>query len=159
MKLPASTPDWAALRADFPILHQLVHRQPLIYLDNGAREDLVQLREAPAREKTLRRGDVICFLPEDFHHIETPAGSVRVTGTVFNVRTDKGELDVAVVEGSVQVRPSEAVAGDEEHTPFEPGTGRRGLLVILPDFGFEECGHVSFFGATDNKTRGFAVYV
>jgi cysteine desulfurase/selenocysteine lyase len=36
MKLPASTPDWAALRADFPILHQLVHRQPLIYLDNGA---------------------------------------------------------------------------------------------------------------------------
>jgi cysteine desulfurase / selenocysteine lyase len=36
MKLPASAPDWAALRADFPILHQLVHRQPLIYLDNGA---------------------------------------------------------------------------------------------------------------------------
>jgi rhodanese-related sulfurtransferase/predicted metal-dependent enzyme (double-stranded beta helix superfamily) len=44
-------------------------------LDNGAREDLVQLREAPAKEKTLRRGDVICYLPEDFHHIETPAGS------------------------------------------------------------------------------------
>ena len=36
MKLPASAPDWAALRADFPILRQLVHRQPLIYLDNGA---------------------------------------------------------------------------------------------------------------------------
>ena len=30
-------------------------------LDNGAREDLVQLREAPAKEKTLRRGDVICL--------------------------------------------------------------------------------------------------
>ena len=44
-------------------------------LDNGAREDLVQLREAPAKEKTLRRGDVISYLPEDFHHIETPAGS------------------------------------------------------------------------------------
>ena len=44
-------------------------------LDNGAREDLVQLREAPAKEKTLRRGDVICYLPDDFHHIETPAGS------------------------------------------------------------------------------------
>ena len=41
-------------------------------LDNGAREDLVQLREAPAKEKTLRCGDVICYLPEDFHHIETP---------------------------------------------------------------------------------------
>jgi rhodanese-related sulfurtransferase/predicted metal-dependent enzyme (double-stranded beta helix superfamily) len=44
-------------------------------LDNGARADFVQLREAPAKEKTLRRGDVICYLPEDFHHIETPAGS------------------------------------------------------------------------------------
>jgi predicted metal-dependent enzyme (double-stranded beta helix superfamily) len=28
-------------------------------LDNGARADVVQLREAPAKEKTLRRGDVI----------------------------------------------------------------------------------------------------
>ncbi len=44
-------------------------------LDNGARTDIVQLREAPAKEKTLRRGDVIAYLPDDFHHIETPAGS------------------------------------------------------------------------------------
>jgi cysteine desulfurase/selenocysteine lyase len=32
----ASAPDWAALRADFPILNQTVHGRPLIYLDNGA---------------------------------------------------------------------------------------------------------------------------
>ena len=39
--------------------------------------------------------------------VETPTGSVRVTGTVFNVRTDKiSELDVIVVEGSVHVRPA-----------------------------------------------------
>ena len=44
-------------------------------LDNGAQEDVVQLREAPAKEKTLKRGDVIAFLPDDFHHIETPVGS------------------------------------------------------------------------------------
>ncbi len=44
-------------------------------LDNGDREGFVQLREAPAREKTLRRGDVIAYLPDDFHHIETPVGS------------------------------------------------------------------------------------
>jgi rhodanese-related sulfurtransferase/predicted metal-dependent enzyme (double-stranded beta helix superfamily) len=43
--------------------------------DNGSRDGFVQLREAPAREKTLRRGDVISYLPEDFHHIETPAGT------------------------------------------------------------------------------------
>jgi rhodanese-related sulfurtransferase/predicted metal-dependent enzyme (double-stranded beta helix superfamily) len=44
-------------------------------LDNGAEAGVVKLREAPAKEKTLRRGDVICYLPDDFHHIETPAGS------------------------------------------------------------------------------------
>jgi rhodanese-related sulfurtransferase/predicted metal-dependent enzyme (double-stranded beta helix superfamily) len=44
-------------------------------LDNGDRAGFVQLREAPAKEKTLRRGDVIAYLPEDFHHIETPAGA------------------------------------------------------------------------------------
>lgn len=44
-------------------------------LDNGSRGDFVQLSEAPAREKTLRPGDVISYLPDDFHHIETPAGS------------------------------------------------------------------------------------
>ena len=44
-------------------------------LDNGAQEGVVQLREAPSKEKTLRRGDVIAFLPDDFHHIETPADS------------------------------------------------------------------------------------
>ena len=34
MKPPA--PDWAALRADFPILDQTVHGRPLVYLDNAA---------------------------------------------------------------------------------------------------------------------------
>ncbi|HUJ43631.1 MAG TPA: cysteine desulfurase [Opitutaceae bacterium] len=36
MKPPAFAPDWAALRADFPILDQTVHGRPLVYLDNGA---------------------------------------------------------------------------------------------------------------------------
>src|SRR5437763_7556412 len=30
------TIDWSAFRADFPILHQKVHGQPLIYFDNAA---------------------------------------------------------------------------------------------------------------------------
>lgn len=39
--------------------------------------------------------------------VETPAGSVRVTGTQFNVRTETaGDLEVTVAEGSVQVRPA-----------------------------------------------------
>jgi cysteine desulfurase/selenocysteine lyase len=36
MKPPAHVPDWAALRADFPILDQTVHGRPLVYLDNAA---------------------------------------------------------------------------------------------------------------------------
>lgn len=45
--------------------------------------------------------------------VETPTGSVRVTGTTFNVRSDStiASFDVTVVEGSVQVRPSEAAGG------------------------------------------------
>lgn len=34
-KYPAS-PDWSALRADFPILNEMVNGNPLIYFDNGA---------------------------------------------------------------------------------------------------------------------------
>lgn len=40
--------------------------------------------------------------------VETPAGSVRVTGTIFNVHVETAsELKVTVVEGSVQVRIGE----------------------------------------------------
>src|SRR5262245_59328031 len=34
--MPAPSPDWLALRRDFPILDQKVHGQPLIYFDNAA---------------------------------------------------------------------------------------------------------------------------
>ncbi len=54
-------------------------------LDNGARADLVQLREAQAKEKTLRNGDVISYLPGDFHHIETPAASGADSGTALHL--------------------------------------------------------------------------
>ncbi|NBR85763.1 MAG: cysteine desulfurase [Verrucomicrobia bacterium] len=34
--MPSSSPDWSALRADFPILDQQVHGHPLVYFDNAA---------------------------------------------------------------------------------------------------------------------------
>ena len=34
--MSTKSPDWSALRADFPILDQQVHGQPLIYFDNAA---------------------------------------------------------------------------------------------------------------------------
>src|ERR1043166_4153466 len=33
---PRKAIDWETLRGDFPILHQKVHAQPLIYFDNAA---------------------------------------------------------------------------------------------------------------------------
>lgn len=46
--------------------------------------------------------------------IETPRGSVRVTGTQFNVRAEADSpLEVTVLEGSVQVRPGESAAGHD----------------------------------------------
>jgi transmembrane sensor len=42
--------------------------------------------------------------------VETPAGSVRVTGTQFDVRSEtESSLEVVVAEGSVQVRPGGAM--------------------------------------------------
>jgi transmembrane sensor len=51
--------------------------------------------------------------------VETPAGSVRVTGTQFDVRAEAAApLEVTVVEGSVQVRPADPA-------------GRPGATVLL----------------------------
>ncbi len=46
--------------------------------------------------------------------VDTSAGSVRVTGTIFDVRTEAGgEMDVTVVEGNVQVQVIST--GDSAH--------------------------------------------
>ena len=59
--------------------------------------------------------------------VETPAGSVRVTGTTFSVRNDSAaavSLEVLVVEGSVQVRPSDPT-GKNAGDPFSLKAGDR----------------------------------
>lgn len=55
--------------------------------------------------------------------VETPAGSVRVTGTKFDVRLDPtAPFDVTVVEGSVQVRPADSRGGYSSE-PIKLGPG------------------------------------
>jgi transmembrane sensor len=57
--------------------------------------------------------------------VETPMGSVRVTGTQFNVRElGKSELVVTVVEGSVQVRSDDSAAAHAAG-PVALGAGDR----------------------------------
>jgi transmembrane sensor len=48
--------------------------------------------------------------------VETPTGSVRVTGTTFDVRTEPTAFDVTVIEGAVQVRPGETARAQEGST-------------------------------------------
>jgi transmembrane sensor len=69
--------------------------------------------EIGRRERRVRLADGEAFFtvskdPSRPFIVETPAGSVRVTGTVFNVRSEAAtQLEVTVVEGSVQVRASQ----------------------------------------------------
>lgn len=54
--------------------------------------------------------------------VETPAGSVRVTGTTFNVRTESPSvLEVTVVEGSVLVHPGETPGKAVSSVSLAPG--------------------------------------
>jgi transmembrane sensor len=56
--------------------------------------------------------------------VETPAGSVRVTGTQFNVRTETvSAFEVTVLEGSVQARPGET--GSQSVAPVALTAGER----------------------------------
>jgi transmembrane sensor len=81
----------------------------------NAQTSLVVENTSDERRVRLASGEAFFSVAKDKSRpfiVETPSGSVRVTGTVFDVRTDKGsELDVTVVEGSVQVRPGEAASG------------------------------------------------
>jgi cysteine desulfurase/selenocysteine lyase len=51
--------DFAALRRDFPALHQLVHGKPLAYLDNAASgQSPTVVHEATARQQSLNHSNV-----------------------------------------------------------------------------------------------------
>jgi cysteine desulfurase/selenocysteine lyase len=57
--IPQLKRDFAALRKDFPALHQLVHGKPLAYLDNAASsQSPVQVHEAVARQQALDHSNV-----------------------------------------------------------------------------------------------------
>jgi transmembrane sensor len=76
------------------------------------------LVEVTSRERHVRmaEGEAFFTVAKDKSRpfiVETPAGSVRVTGTVFDVHAESSDasLAVTVVEGSVRVTPGENVAG------------------------------------------------
>ncbi len=79
------------------------------HLELNAQTAAVVELTATERRVRLAGGEAFFRVAKDAARpffVETPAGSVRVTGTEFNVRTDSAALlEVTVREGSVQVRP------------------------------------------------------
>ncbi|MBL9212947.1 MAG: FecR domain-containing protein, partial [Opitutaceae bacterium] len=83
----------------------------------NARTSLRFEHTSTARHVQLGDGEALFTVAKDATRpftVTTPAGTVRVTGTTFSVRNDPAAavaLEVLVVEGSVQVRPSATTAG------------------------------------------------
>jgi transmembrane sensor len=78
------------------------------HIELNAQTALVAELNPDSRRVRLAGGEAFFRVARDParpFYVETPAGSVRVTGTQFNVRTETATaLEVTVLEGSVQVR-------------------------------------------------------
>lgn len=82
------------------------------------------------RRVRLAGGEALFLVAKDHTRpfiVETPSGSVRVTGTTFNVRNDTAaatSLEVTVVEGSVDVRPIDGPTSQSE-APYSLTAGHQ----------------------------------
>jgi transmembrane sensor len=90
------------------------HRRSLTLADGSrvelnARTSLRIENSRTERRVQLATGEAYFVVSKDQNRpfiVETPAGSVRVTGTIFNVRSETtSQLEVTVVQGTVQVSP------------------------------------------------------
>lgn len=126
------------LRQPRQLVTQPGQRQSITLAD-GSRTDLnassrlaISLRD-DRRVARLEQGEAVFHVAKDPQRpfwVETPAGSVRVTGTVFNVRlTSAHRLEVTVLEGSVAVQP---VAASGLALPAPPTLGAGDQLLFDP---------------------------
>jgi transmembrane sensor len=80
-------------------------------IELNARTTLVATLGRHERHVRLTEGEAFFQVAKDKSRpfiVDTPTGSVRVTGTQFDVRTEgTNQFDVAVREGSVEVRPGD----------------------------------------------------
>ena len=109
------------------------HRQSLTLADGSrvelnARTSLRIENSRTERRVQLVTGEAYFMVSKDRQRpfiVETQAGSVRVTGTIFNVRSETAaQLEVTVVEGSVQVSPSNT-GSTLSSDPVKLGAGDR----------------------------------
>lgn len=95
----------------------VAHREAVTLADGtrvelNAQTALVVELTKEARRVRLAGGEAFFTVSQDAtrpFYVETPAGSVRVTGTQFNVRAESAAaFEVTVLEGAVQVHPGGA---------------------------------------------------
>lgn len=109
---------WPTAAAPAPqnIASAVAHRTAATLADGtrvelNARTTLLVEQHSDVRRVRLASGEAFFSVAKDASRpfiVETPAGSVQVTGTRFNVRSESASnLEVTVEEGSVQVRPGE----------------------------------------------------
>jgi len=98
------------------------------HVDLNAQTSLALESNGAERRVRLADGEAFFQVSKDPSRpfiVETPAGSVRVTGTQFDVHLESGQpFEVTVLEGSVQVRPGE-LSGAQSSAPFALGAGDR----------------------------------
>ena len=118
------------------------HRQTLALADGShaelnARTQLHTDFRYSRRVVRLDKGEAFFSVAKDPAHpfiVETPAGTVRVTGTQFNVRlTENYQAEVTLLEGSVEVQPS-ASSSKHPTTHLAPGqqfdSHRQGVRML-----------------------------
>ena len=90
-------------------------------IELNARTQLTVALGSAERRVRLASGEAFFQVAKDASrpfHVETPAGTVRVTGTAFNVLAESAStLDVTVLEGSVAVSPASSNAGPMAPSP------------------------------------------
>ncbi len=77
------------------------------------------------RQVRLARGEALFTVAKDPAHpfrVETPAGTIEVTGTVFNVRlAANGRAEITLLEGAVSFSPNSQASGLRSQVSLAPG--------------------------------------
>lgn len=115
----------------------------LATLEDGSRVELNALTSlsvafrAGERHVRLARGEALFTVAKDAARpfvVETPAGTVRVTGTVFNVRAAErahdARVEVTVLEGRVQVHADDGGAVDTALAPDTQAVLAAGSVAV-----------------------------
>jgi len=108
-------------------------------VDLNARTELVVEFTRDERRVRLISGEALFNVSKDSKRpflVATATGSVRVTGTVFNVRaTNTDRVEVTVLEGTVRVRPIGDAAHEQPVTSNHQAVLRENAITLrtLPD--------------------------